>query len=83
MHRDPPDVASAATYSQQALAEALGMRPLVAHCYHGLGRLYGQPGRGEQARAALTTAIEFYRAMEMSFWLPKAEAALAEGHDQS
>jgi hypothetical protein len=26
----------------------------------------------------LTTAIEFYRAMEMSFWLPQAEAALGE-----
>ena len=27
------------------LAEELGMRPLVAHCHHGLGRLYHQTGR--------------------------------------
>jgi tetratricopeptide (TPR) repeat protein len=78
---DPPDVAQAEAYYQQALilATALGMRPLVAHCYHGLGRLYRQTGRDEQARAALTTAIELYRAMDMTFWLPQAEAALAQG----
>jgi hypothetical protein len=54
------------------------MRPLVAHCHHGLGRLYHQTGRGAQARAALTTAIDLYRAMDMTFWLPQAEAALAQ-----
>src|SRR5262249_54590569 len=59
-HGDPPDPAQAEAYYQQALAlaEELGMRPLVAHCHLGLGRLYGQTGRGEQARTALTTAIE-------------------------
>jgi hypothetical protein len=54
------------------------MRPLVAHCHHGLGRLYGQTSRIEQARTALTTAIDLYRAMHMIFWLPQAEAALAQ-----
>jgi tetratricopeptide (TPR) repeat protein len=79
-HAAPPDAAQAEAHYQQALAlaEELGMRPLVAHCHHGLGRLYGQTGRGEQARAALTTAIDLYRAMEMTFWLPQAEAALAQ-----
>jgi len=61
-----------------ALAEPRGMRPLVAHCRLGLGRLYGQTSRSEAARAALTTAIELYRAMDMTFWLPQAEAALAQ-----
>jgi hypothetical protein len=56
------------------------MRPLVAHCHLGLGRLYGQTGRGAQARAALTAAIELYRAMAMTFWLLQAEAALAQVH---
>jgi Flp pilus assembly protein TadD len=58
------------------------MRPLQAHCHRGLGTLYAKIGRPEQARAALATAIELYRAMEMTFWLPQAEAALAEveGH---
>jgi hypothetical protein len=50
----------------------------VAHCHHGLGRLYGQTGRGAEARVALTAAIDLYRTMEMSFWLPQAEAALAQ-----
>jgi tetratricopeptide (TPR) repeat protein len=79
-HADPPDVVQAETHYQQALAlaDALGMRPLVAHCHHGLGRLYGQTSRDEQARAELVAAIALYRAMEMTFWLPQAEAALAE-----
>ena len=49
-----------------------------AHCHHGLGTLYGQTGQWEQARAELSTAIDLYRAMEMTFWLPQAEAALAQ-----
>ena len=54
------------------LAETLGMRPLPAHCHHGLGTLYAKTGRQEQARSALATAIALYRAMEMTFWLPQA-----------
>ena len=79
-HADPPDAAQAEAHYQQALAlaEELGMRPLVAHCHLGLGRLYGQTGRREAARAALSAAIALYRAMEMTFWLPQAEAALAQ-----
>jgi tetratricopeptide (TPR) repeat protein len=79
-HADPPDVAPAEAHYQQALAlaEELGMRPFVAHCHLGLGRLYHQTGRAEQARAALTTAINLYRAMDMTFWLLQAEAALAQ-----
>ena len=53
-----------------ALAEALGMRPLQAHCHRGLGTLYATIGQQEQARTALTTAIAMYRAMDMTFWLP-------------
>jgi tetratricopeptide (TPR) repeat protein len=79
-HAIPPNAEQAEAYYQQALAlaDALGMRPLMAHCHHGLGRLYHQTGRGEQARTALTTAITLYRAMDMTFWLPQAEAALAQ-----
>jgi tetratricopeptide (TPR) repeat protein len=78
--RDPHALDHAAAYYQQALtlANELGMRPLQAHCYHGLGTLYSQMDRAEQARAALSTAIDLYREMEMSFWLPGAEAALAD-----
>jgi len=78
--RELPDVAPAEAYYQQALAlaEALGMRPLQAHCYHGLGTLYSQTNRATLARTALSTAIALYRAMDMTFWLPTAEAALAQ-----
>ena len=61
-----------------ALAEELGMRPLQAHCHRGLGMLYVQAGQQEQAHAALTTALKLYRAMDMVFWLPETEAALAQ-----
>ena len=80
MHCAPPDVDQAAAHYHQALAlaEALGMRPLQAHCHLGLGTLYATLGQREQARAALTMAIEMYRAMDMTFWLPQTEAALAQ-----
>jgi tetratricopeptide (TPR) repeat protein len=78
--REPPERDQAEAHYRQALALAdeLGMRPLVAHCHHGLGTLYAKSGQQEQARAELSTAIELYRAMEMTFWLPEAEATLAQ-----
>jgi tetratricopeptide (TPR) repeat protein len=80
IHRDPLAPARAAAHYQQALglAEALGMRPLQAHCHRGLGRLYSQTGRRVQACAALTTALAMYRAMEMMLWIPQTEATLVE-----
>src|SRR5262245_38167104 len=79
-YAEPPDAAQAEAYYQQALAlaEALGMRPLQAHCHRGLGRLYATTGQREQAHTALSTAVEMYRGMEMTFWLPETEAALAQ-----
>jgi hypothetical protein len=78
-HHDHPDVATAeAHYSAaMALADELGMRPVAAHCHRGLGTLYAKISRVEQARAELSTAIHLYRAMVMTFWLPRAQAALA------
>jgi tetratricopeptide (TPR) repeat protein len=79
-HTNPPDTAQAEAYYRQALAlaQSLGMRPLQAHCHLGLGTLYLKIGRPEQARGELSVAIELYRGMEMTFWLPQAEAALAK-----
>jgi tetratricopeptide (TPR) repeat protein len=79
-HADSCDEHQAETcYRQaQALAQELEMRPLVAHCYLGLGTLYRKLGRHEQAQTELATAAEMYRVMEMSFWLEKAEAALSQ-----
>ena len=79
VHQDPPAVEAAeAAYRQaRALAEALGMRPLLAHCHLGLGTLYTKVGQQAQAQAALSTAIELFQAMTMTFWLPQAEAMRA------
>jgi class 3 adenylate cyclase/tetratricopeptide (TPR) repeat protein len=77
-----PEVELAAGHYRQALAlaEELGMRPLQAHCHRGLGMLYGMLGQQEQARRELSTAIEMYRTMAMTFWLPQVEAALTMVH---
>jgi tetratricopeptide (TPR) repeat protein len=78
--REPPESAQAEDYYRQALAlaEELGMRPLQAHCHLGFGKLYAKSGHRVEAHAALSAAVELYRAMEMTFWLPQAEAALAQ-----
>jgi tetratricopeptide (TPR) repeat protein len=83
-HADPLDAKQAEAHYRQALslAEALGMRPLQAHCHRGLGTLYAKSGRPVQARAELSAALELYRAMEMTFWLPQTEAALAQVEEQ-
>jgi hypothetical protein len=47
-----------------ALAEPRGMRPLVAHCHLGLGKLYRRTGKREQAQGHLTTATTMYREMD-------------------
>jgi tetratricopeptide (TPR) repeat protein len=79
-HRDPleAELAEAAYREALTLAEALGMRPLQAHCHRDLGTLYAQRGRREQAHTELSTAITMYRTMDMTFWLPQTEAALAQ-----
>jgi tetratricopeptide (TPR) repeat protein len=82
--REHPESVLAEARHRQALvlAEELGMRPLQAHCSRGLGMLYVKIGWREQARAALSAAIELYRAMDMMFWLPQTEAALAQAEER-
>jgi class 3 adenylate cyclase/tetratricopeptide (TPR) repeat protein len=79
-HRTPPEVETAETHYRQALAlaEALGMRPLQAHCHRSLGTLYAKMDQREPARAELSTAIELYRTMDMTLWRLETEAALAQ-----
>ena len=60
------------------LAHELGMRPLVAHCHLGLGKLYHRTGKREQAREHLTTATSMYREMDMTYWLEKATAEIRD-----
>jgi tetratricopeptide (TPR) repeat protein len=72
------DAESGEAYYRQALAlaEPRGMRPLVAHCHLGLGKLYRRTGKREQDREHLTTAATMYREMDMRFWLEQAEAIM-------
>jgi hypothetical protein len=35
-------------------------------------------GQRQLAQAELSAAIDLYRAMDMTFWLPQAETALAQ-----
>ena len=77
---DAPHVATAeAHYSAAiALASELGMRPLVAHCHLGLGKLYRRTGQRDEAREHLATVATMYREMDMRFWLEQAEATMRE-----
>jgi class 3 adenylate cyclase/tetratricopeptide (TPR) repeat protein len=61
-----------------AIAEELGMRPLIAHCRSGLGNLHAKTGQREEAREQLLSATTLYRDMDMTYWLDKAESALKE-----
>jgi len=56
-----------------ALADELGMRPLIAHCHFGLAKLHAKSGEREEAREHLATAATMYREMGMQFWLAQAE----------
>ena len=58
-----------------ALAEPRGMRPLIAHCHLGLGKLSARLGKHDQSRKHLTDARSMYTEMGMPFWLQQAEAS--------
>jgi tetratricopeptide (TPR) repeat protein len=79
-HPDRFDAERGETHYRQALglAEPRDMRPLVAHCHLGLGKLYRRTGQREQAQEHLTTATTMYREMDMRFYLEQAEAAMRE-----
>jgi len=76
-HRDPADTEEAETSYRQAvgLAEELGMRPMVAHCHLGLGKLYRRAGRCDEASDHLASATRMYHEMDMRFWLEQVEAS--------
>jgi tetratricopeptide (TPR) repeat protein len=71
---DARDASEAEACYREALtlAQELGMRPLVAHCHHGLAKLYHRAGKRERAQEHSTTATSMYREMEMTYWLEKA-----------
>jgi class 3 adenylate cyclase/tetratricopeptide (TPR) repeat protein len=77
---DPLDIGKAEDHYRQALAlaEELGMRPLIAHCHVSLGKLHRRTGKQQQAKEYLTTGVSMMREMQMGLWLEKAEAELKE-----
>jgi len=84
-HPDRFEVDTAEAHYRQALAlaEELGLRPLLAHCHLALGALYRRAGTRQQAREHLTIAVTMYREMDMRFWLEQAEAEVKEVADAS
>jgi tetratricopeptide (TPR) repeat protein len=77
---DKPTITEAETYYDQAraLAEEFGMRPVVAHCHLGLGRLYRRSGESEPSGKHLDTAAAMYRDMDMGFWLERTQAEMSQ-----
>ncbi len=79
-HPDRFEVDTAEAHYRQALAlaEALDLRPLMAHCHLGLGALYRRAGQRQQAREHLTTAATMFGEMDMRYWREQAEVAITE-----
>lgn len=75
-HPDRLDVDRSNTYFSKALALATprGMRPLIARCHLGLGKLCRHTGQSEQARGHLAAALSLYREMGLHWGLEQAEA---------
>ena len=61
-----------------ALADPRGMRPLVAHCHLGLGKLHRRRSDRERAQEHLTTAMTMYREMKMTYWQEQAAAEMRQ-----
>ena len=76
---NPRDIEAAEGGYREAitLARGLGMRPLIAHCHVGLGKLVRRAGKPEHALENLTIAARMWREMDMRFWLEKAEAEMS------
>jgi len=59
-----------------ALTQRLGMRPLQAHYHYQHSIALQRDGLTDEAHTELERALELYRAMDMRFWLARAEAAI-------
>lgn len=52
------------------------MRPLAAHCHHGLAKLYLRASQPDRARDQFIAATTMYREMDMRFWLEQANTQM-------
>jgi tetratricopeptide (TPR) repeat protein len=77
-HPEFADADSAETYQQAlAIATELGMRPLIADCHLGLGKLYSRVAQLREAHEQLTAAIMMYRRLGMRLSLERAEIEMS------
>jgi tetratricopeptide (TPR) repeat protein len=60
------------------ISDELKMRPLLAHCNVGLGKLYRRTGDLRLAKEHLNDGVAMMRQMGMGLWLERAEAELKE-----
>ena len=72
------DDAESSFRAAMAIGDKLKLRPLVAHCNVGLGKVYGRRGEFHLAKECLSDGIAMMRQMGMGLWLEKAEAELKE-----
>jgi class 3 adenylate cyclase/tetratricopeptide (TPR) repeat protein len=76
-----PDKAEHHYLAASALALELEMRPLLARCHLGLGRLYLRGGDRNRAEDHLLAAMRLFIAMNMPLCLQQVTASLSElGH---
>jgi tetratricopeptide (TPR) repeat protein len=75
---DSPEGAEGHYRDGLALAAELGMRPLVAHCHLGLGKIHRRTGKRKQAQEYVVTAATMYSDMGMTYWLEQGEAELRQ-----
>jgi tetratricopeptide (TPR) repeat protein len=80
IHPDQLDAEMCKVHYRQALALAgpRGMRPLIARCHLGLGKLFRHTDRWQEAQEHLTTAAMMCREMEMRYWLEQAEEEIGQ-----
>jgi DNA-binding NtrC family response regulator/tetratricopeptide (TPR) repeat protein len=85
---DPPDVAAAIGHVGEALAvaQSLGMRPLIAQCHGQLAALYHRIGRLERAEEHRRQAAVMLTEMQMQLWLQHLDCgdstAVTNFHDE-
>jgi predicted ATPase/class 3 adenylate cyclase len=79
----PPqiDIATEHFGAAAAIAEELGLRPLLARSRLGLGQVYRQAGRAQEAEEQLASAVVLFSQLGMWTWLDRSEPDLrALGH---
>jgi tetratricopeptide (TPR) repeat protein len=83
-HHARPDVTAAAAHygAAMTLAFELDMRPLVAHCHFGLGRLYRRRGDADQAQEYATWSTVSCKPRWCPSWTSTRSARVPASADQ-